>query len=128
MSITVPQWLKLPHPRQPIARYEPENLLFIPQRRVVCVEGLPCLLDGRDRAYWISRCGPPELEHLAQGASFITATGCTFSIYRQGWLYVCSDGQRQVYLDLATEALSAQVAAQTLATLFDGAIYSEEVA
>lgn len=122
----VPAWLQIPNP---IAYYHPEHLLFVPQRLMTQRNGYPSLLDYTDRSYYLHHCEKPQLEHLNGVTLFITDGGNPLSIYldRASGLHIVSNGQRRVRIDLRPQIMDGLQAAQDLAAMFNGHIFTEHL-
>lgn len=92
-AFAVPQWLKTDNP---IVYFEPEHLLFIPQRRIVWINGRPHLLDYAKRSYPYTGCREPRLEDLRGVLVFVPESEWKIiTLIHQGDRWIADDGSRK---------------------------------
>lgn len=115
-----PSWLK----RGVLVCHLPTSTVFTPEH-LHDRAGTQILTDPAGQEWKLSECELLQREHLRKGGTFANASGITIAIYPDPRGLILSDGCKRQLLRLGvTDGLAA---ARSLASAFDGAIYSEEV-
>lgn len=113
-----PAWLK----RGILVCHLPTATVFVPER-LYDRAGTKMLTDPSGTEWKLSECDQLRFEHLRKGGTF--AGQVELAIYPDARGLVVSNGTRKTLVKL-WEPVSAEAAARSLASAFDGSIYSEE--
>lgn len=128
-TFTPPTWLKSTR----LVCYTPDKVIFEPIRRITWRNHQPCLLDCQEQSYLLRDCEPLQLHHF-DGVAVFVYEDSILSVYRdysaiaklgsQGFVVSSGDRKAGVRIMAPDEGLKA---AKSLAALFHGSIYSEEL-
>jgi hypothetical protein len=129
MTTTPPGWLKTSR----FVWHELERVAFEPLRKIVFQGYTPGLMDSLEAWYSLEHCQPFQLAHVGSGAKFVWEKR-VFNLWRDPYAiprlgrtgFWIAAGDRRLGIAIADpdEALEA---AQSLAHLFQGQIYSEQI-